>query len=162
VRGPGSFELAWPLLIVLALIVAAAWCFRRWMPRGGPSTSRAALHVIARHPLSNKQSLVVVRLGQRVVLLGITPDRIATLADIDDPDEAALLVADLQRAHPDSFTSVFRRFTTDESPVGPRSAEPAAAGATAVGRVVQAGDSVFGLLQRVQSMSEVKPTPRPT
>lgn len=153
VRGPGTRELVWPLFLVLAIIIAGTWIFKRWMPRGGQAAPRANLQVLARHYLSNKQSLCVVRLGRRVVFLGVTPDRIMTLADIDDPEEAAAVLADMHRARPDSFTSIFRRFTANDAPAGPQSAEPATAAVHAAARVTGPGENVFGLLQRVQAMT---------
>lgn len=92
-----------PLAFVLVVIVALAWAARRMFPRMGRSGGGDAITVLSRCTLSPKQSLCLVRLGQRVVLLGLTPDRINTLAEISDPDEAALLTAAASSGRAHSF-----------------------------------------------------------
>lgn len=111
-RAPGRASAAtsglriWlPLAVVLVVIVALAWAARRLFPRMGRAGGDGAITVLSRCVLSPKQSLCLVRLGRRVVLVGLTPDRINTLAEISDPDEAALLIAAASSQRAESFRS---------------------------------------------------------
>lgn len=111
-RTPGSesapasgLRLWLPLAFVLIVIGVLAWAARRMFPRMGRAGGDGAITVLSRCVLSPKQSLCLVRLGRRIVLLGMTPDRINTLAEITDADEAALLIAAASSHRAESFRS---------------------------------------------------------
>ncbi|HKQ46542.1 MAG TPA: flagellar biosynthetic protein FliO [Phycisphaerae bacterium] len=95
-------KMVWPLAAVLGTITLAAWALRKWSAGAGRLGSTGAITVLARHYLSSKQSLCLVRLGNRVVLLGVTPDSITAVADLERGDAAGLL-AGIERARPGSF-----------------------------------------------------------
>ncbi len=80
------------LAIVLALLGAGAWAIRRWMPMARVADS-SVLRVVARACLSPKHNLALVRVGRRFVLVGVSGDRVNTLCEVCDPDEAAQLTA---------------------------------------------------------------------
>jgi flagellar biogenesis protein FliO len=105
--GPVSLpygKMVWPLAAVLGTIALAAWALRKWSSGVGRLGSTGAITVLARHYLSSKQSLCLVRLGHRVILLGITPDSISAVADFNREETAGLL-AGLERARPGSFVN---------------------------------------------------------
>ncbi|MCP4593134.1 MAG: FliO/MopB family protein [bacterium] len=77
---------------VLGLILLVSYAARRYVPTVR-AMSGGALKVTQRIPLSSKQSLALVQLGQRLVLVGVTPDRISTLSVVDDPEECARMRA---------------------------------------------------------------------
>lgn len=95
-------KMVWPLAAVLGTITLAAWAIRKWSAGAGRLGSTGAITVLARHYLSSKQSLCLVRLGNRIVLLGVTPESISAVADLDRGDAAGLL-ASVERARPGSF-----------------------------------------------------------
>ncbi|MCG8406211.1 MAG: flagellar biosynthetic protein FliO [Phycisphaerales bacterium] len=107
----GLFDLFWPLGIVLGVVALCVLGFRKWMPRTNRWGGSQAIKVMSRHYLSNKQSLCLLRLGRRLVLVGVTPDRISTLGEINDPEEVATLVSAVERGRPGSFTSLFSQST---------------------------------------------------
>ncbi len=77
---------------VIAIIWAAFWAMR-WYNRRiqtGYGASRA-LQVLETRALGPNRSLQLVRVGHRAVLVGVTPDRINQLLEIDDPDEVERL-----------------------------------------------------------------------
>lgn len=74
------------LALVLVSIGILAWLFKRFAPRSKISGGKA-IEVISKTYLSSKQSLALVRVGRRAMLIGITPDHINCLATIDEPSE---------------------------------------------------------------------------
>ena len=80
------------LAVVLGLIFLVSYVLRRYVP-AVRALGGGALNVVQRTPLSPKQSIALVRAGRRMVLIGITPDHISSLAVIDDPEECADLQA---------------------------------------------------------------------
>lgn len=96
VRGPGE-GVAWyrspyaALGGVLLVVGLLAMAFRRLMPGVRP-IAPDALRVVGRASLGAKQSVVLIHVGQRVLLIGLTAESMRTLAEIADPQEVALLL----------------------------------------------------------------------
>ena len=76
---------------VLALIVAASAVFKRYVP-AARSLATEALRVVGRTPLSAKQFAVLLQVGRRLVLVGVTADSVRTLTEITDAEEVALVL----------------------------------------------------------------------
>lgn len=78
------------LVVVVAAIFATAWGLRRW--GHFRSSPRGELQVIGGLSMGPRERLVLVRVGQEQVLLGVAPGRIQTLHVLQqpiavDPDE---------------------------------------------------------------------------
>jgi hypothetical protein len=63
--------------------------------------------VISKTPLSARQSLCLVRVGPRLVLIGQSHDTLRALDVIDDPELAARLVGESARRRSDSNQAEF-------------------------------------------------------
>jgi flagellar protein FliO/FliZ len=68
---------------VLLMIAIVAWGLKRFGPKG--QLGGSAIRILSRSHLSPKQSLALIRVSDRVMLVGITPDRISHLTTFDDP-----------------------------------------------------------------------------
>lgn len=102
-----------PLVIVLALIGGLYYALKKWSPRGQAADSDL-LSVVARTTLTPRQHLALVHLGQRFVLIAVSPERVDVLSDIADQDEVADLVA-RTRVRATSTTSQFDSLLRRES-----------------------------------------------
>lgn len=98
---------AWPLAIVLGLIAALALAVRRFMPRAA-LPGGGIVEVVARQPISARQSLVLVRLGRQMALLGISGDRMECVLRIDSRDEAASMLGTIESRRDGSRSRTFR------------------------------------------------------
>lgn len=146
----------WPAAVVLMLIVLAAIAARRWIPQARHSAGAGALKVLARQHLSGKHSLCLIRLGRGLVLVGVTSDRIQTISEIRDPEEAAVIVAAIERSRSASFTSAFNRLVigAEREERGVESSSGDAASLRAPGgSIVPTGESIRRLARRVQAMT---------
>lgn len=147
--GRWPFLDALPLLAVLAMIGAIALVVKRCMPARRLLTGAGVLDIIARVPLSGKQSLVLVKMGRRLILLGVTPDRVSSLDVVDDPDEAASLIGEVASQKSDSMTSAFAdAFRREahayvEEPIGQNAAS-------------SARGHVQGLLEKVRGLARLE------
>ncbi len=108
------FDMVWPLGIVLVLVSLCVWGLRKWMPKSVRFGGGDTIRILSRKYLSGKQSLCLARIGRRVVLIGVTPDRISAISEITEPEEVASLVAAVERGRPDSFTSTFNNMSDQE------------------------------------------------
>jgi len=94
--------------LVLAAILALMALARRCLPMSRVAGS-GVLRVVARTHLSPKQSVALIQVGRRMIIAGITPERIAALGTLDDPEENARLLAAVQgggRRNVDPFADV--------------------------------------------------------
>lgn len=71
------------LAVVIAVIVFCGWLLRRFSGQhfGGGSSMR----VLASLPVSGRDRLALVQVGDQQILLGISPGRINTLHVFDEP-----------------------------------------------------------------------------
>ena len=97
--GPGTSDLGgWvrtlaALAVVVVLIFVVRLLLRRLGPVGKGGKGPDAIEVLARSSLSAKHRLYLVRLGQRLVLVGSGPEGLTTLSEVTDPDEVSRLSA---------------------------------------------------------------------
>jgi flagellar biogenesis protein FliO len=96
---------------VVGLIVLLAWGYRA-VASGRLSVLHklrrpGLIEVVSRTPLSARQSLYLVRIGPRLVLIGQSPDNVRTLDVIDDADLAAKLLGQAARARAGSSQAEF-------------------------------------------------------
>jgi flagellar biogenesis protein FliO len=157
--GTGTFSVLWPLLAVLATIVVLTMAVRKYFPRMNRLRGGSAVNVLATQYLSSKQSLSLVRLGRRVVLLGVTPDRISAVAEVCEPEEVAEIVASVERKKPDSFTAALARLRmqdSDERLVEEITEEDAPIPAD---RLARTGAGVRELAARIRALSNASAEP---
>ncbi|HAU36557.1 MAG TPA: flagellar biosynthetic protein FliO [Phycisphaerales bacterium] len=77
------------LAIVVGLIFLLRWVLRRM---GSPSAvRRGPMEVIARTTVSGRQQLLLVRLGERLLVVGSGPEGMTSLGEVRDPAEVAAL-----------------------------------------------------------------------
>lgn len=104
------------LTVVVALIFAMRAALGRIASRGGLRAQLGAggrapsgiLEVLGRYPVSRGQTLVLLRLDQRVMLLGQSSSGFRTLADFTDPSEVASLLMRTRDEDSESLSGRFR------------------------------------------------------
>ena len=97
----------WPLMAVLLLIGGMAFILKKFMPARGLLAGSEALKIVARTHVAPKQQVVLVKLGRRLVLIGVSPERMSALSSIDDPDQVAMLLGEIASRQPNSMTGAF-------------------------------------------------------
>lgn len=77
------------LSIVIALVLVAAWVFKKTMAGGGRlSINNKLINVINREYIGPKSYISLVKIMDKYILLGVTNENISTLAEFDDiPEE---------------------------------------------------------------------------
>ncbi len=95
------------LLVVVGLLLLARWLIRRsgtaMLPRSG-----GAVEVLHRSAISMKQQMLLVRLGRRVLLVGVTPQGMNTLAELTDPAEIGEVTAAIEKSRGEGFAGLLR------------------------------------------------------
>lgn len=104
-----------PLGVVLGLIVAVGIVFKRFLPGRRLLAGGGAIEVLARSVISSKQSMVLVRLGRRLLLVGVSPEQLNTLCIVEDPEQVAGLLGEVASHQPNSISEAFRRSFAEEA-----------------------------------------------
>jgi flagellar biogenesis protein FliO len=111
---PGWLRTGLSLGGVVALIVVLAYLSRK-IPLVYRGRRPGVIEVISRTQLSAKQSLCLVRVGPRMVLIGASGDRLSRLDVIEDPELTAQIAGLARQASPDSSTREFSARLDDEA-----------------------------------------------
>jgi hypothetical protein len=126
---------------------------RRWIPVGPKAPGGGVIEVLARRSFSGRAGLCLVRIGDGLVLLGLTPNRIEALTEIRDPDEVSRILSRAQRGRAESFSTAFRRLVSQPSESRPEAEAPAKSGSYPIERMQGADRQVRGLVDRVRALA---------
>jgi len=85
--------------IVVGTILLLFLCVRRWLPKAAPQDS-TTLRVAARVALTPRHSLALVQVGRRFLVLGLSPDNVSGVCDIQNEEEVAELKAHFGAGRP--------------------------------------------------------------
>jgi flagellar biogenesis protein FliO len=102
----GATRVALALAGVVGLILVLRAGAKRVFPGSAPVRASAAVKVLARCAISPRQHLLVIQVGKRLVLVGDSGAHLNPLCEINDPEEAAGILAQAR----DESISVARRF----------------------------------------------------
>jgi flagellar biogenesis protein FliO len=110
------------------------------------------LRVVGRAALSSKQSVALIQLGRRFVMVGISGDRLNRLCEVGDPDEVAELAARtgaMPASRAGAFDDLLLREAADFGEHHEGDPEGARSIRTNVGRTPK---RLSGLLQRLRAL----------
>jgi flagellar biogenesis protein FliO len=96
------------LAIVIGLFLMMAWFAKRNMPAGQKWLAPEIVEVLGRAPLAGKQTMHLVRLGPKLLLVSITPQGVQTLSELTEPAEVERLLVLCQRGRGGSVSESFR------------------------------------------------------
>ena len=97
------------LATVLGLFLVVAWAMRRSAPRGSVLLPDEVVEMLGRAPLTCRQQVHLLRCGNKLLLVCVTPSGVETLTEVTDPEEVDRLAGLCRQAHPDSATNAFRQ-----------------------------------------------------
>jgi flagellar biogenesis protein FliO len=106
---PSASTMIGSLAIVVGLFLLLAWVLRRGMPKQTPLLPQGMLEVLGRAPLVGRQQVHLVRLGNKLLLIAITPGGIETLTEVTDPMEIDRLAGICQQSNPYSSSKSFNQ-----------------------------------------------------
>jgi flagellar biosynthetic protein FliO len=82
-----ALQMAAALAFVLALLLAAAWAVKRWMPGAVARVSKGdRIDILSARQIGMRRSLILAKVRNRIVLLGATPQQITPLSEWE-PDK---------------------------------------------------------------------------
>ena len=105
----GIASLVGSLALVLGLFLLVAWMLRRTAPKSSAALPREAVEVLGRAPLAARLYVHLVRCGNKMLLVSVTPGGAETLTEITDPVEVDRLAGLCEQNRTGSASSAFRQ-----------------------------------------------------
>lgn len=118
---PPNKSLAWwvttgiGLAVVLVAIFVGGKVARRIVPGAVVGDSSGPIQLLHRTFLTPKHTVCLVRCGDRLLLIGLSGDRIQNLSEIHDPQEIDYIRGQLMQIRPKSTTQAFRDMLSGRS-----------------------------------------------
>jgi len=109
--------------LVLGIFLLTAWGIRRAAPQGLHPLPNEVFEVLGRAPLAGRQQAHLLRLGNKLVLVSLSPAGAETLTEITDPLEVDRVAGLCRQAQPGSATAVFRQVLDQFAPRRPSAGE---------------------------------------
>lgn len=100
-------SIAASLFVVVGLFLIFAWVGKKNMKPNNGRLSKEIIQVLGKSQLSGKQQLELVRVGQKLLLLCVTPSGVETLTEITEPGEVERLLTIVRQDSPGSMTATF-------------------------------------------------------
>ena len=110
------------LCLVLGLFFLVAWLLRKAAPRPMAPLPKEAAESLGRIPLAARHDAYLLRIGNKLVLVSLSPGGAETLTEITEPLEVERIVGLCQQLRPNSssnaFRQVFQQFARQKAPRG--------------------------------------------
>lgn len=116
---PSMITLSGSLGVVLGIFLLIAWLMRKAAPQGLARLPGEAFEVLGRAPLAGRQNVHLLRCGNKLLLVSVTPAGTETLTEITDPQEVDRLAGLCRQAGPRSSTAAFRQIFEQLAPKRP-------------------------------------------
>lgn len=145
------------LAFVVGLMLAGRQLMLRWMGRPATVNKSRAVEVLSRVSVGPKQHVVLLRMGNRILVVADSAGQMRPLANIDEPEEVASILKNVTTSRPSSisqgFGQMLGRFDQeyDEQDDSVRISEEGQD--TAEFQVDKTRDQINGLLARVKAMA---------
>ena len=95
--------------VVIGFIYAAAYVIRRYVPSARNMFGSGVIKIVGRTYISSKQYLLLVKVGSRLVMVGVTGGAMSALAEISDPDEAKRITDEVAAQSGHSIAGSFKK-----------------------------------------------------
>lgn len=106
------------MALVVGLIFFLRWLGRRFFGATPISAGTRAVQVLSRSPVAPRQSVMLMQVGRRLLVVADNGSQLSSLSEITDPDEVAALVGQLRGEKLDiagrTFGAIFGRIKKDE------------------------------------------------
>ena len=114
------------LATVIGLIFGLRWVSRRVFSAAARTSNPSAVRMLARCPIAPRQSILLLQVGRRILVVGDTGSNLTSLGQITDADEIAALIVQSKPAisRRNSFASLFGLAQERITPTIPRMNPP--------------------------------------
>jgi flagellar biogenesis protein FliO len=108
------FQVVAALAVVIGLIFLGKAFAKKYVPGAKTAgNAKGVIEILARYPLAKNQSLVLVRIGSQIVTLNQGKDQSHSVLVINDPNEVAKILGQIEGTSPKSIQAGFNRLLSN-------------------------------------------------
>ncbi len=149
------------LISVLILIIFLAYLARKFIPGAKRASNNQSVEILSKTMIDSKQSLCLVRCGSRLLLVGLSPNHMAPLSVVDDSDEIAYILGQLESSENQSIKNSFNKLFHKESdkydiPTSRKSGINKKRMSPENAQVDMARNELNGLLEKVKGLTHLR------
>ena len=97
------------LAIAVGLFLICAWLLRRSGPRANSQLPKEVVRALGRTQLATRQFVQLLQVGNKLVLVSVTPGRTEPITEVTDPAEVHRILGLCMRNHALSTTAEFQQ-----------------------------------------------------
>ncbi len=105
--------------VVLGIFLLMTWLMRRARPQSMAKLPSEAFEVLGRAPLVGRQQAQLLRCGNKLVLISVSPTGVDAIAEIEDPAEVDRISGICRSSHTGSSTAAFKQVFDQLAPKNP-------------------------------------------
>ncbi len=110
--------------VVVGLFLLVAWFTRKTLPKAAQHLPSEVVEVLGRTPLAARQSMQLIRVGKKMLLICVTANGAETLTEITDPEEVDRIAGVCQQKRSDSISTTFRQVISQMGSTSATKSEP--------------------------------------
>lgn len=141
------------LLFYVFILVSVLWgglaLFKKYIPGARQMFASPGMEVLGRTHIDPRRYVAILRVGRRLLVLGITPDGMEALTEIEDEVEVAELL-EVTRPKSEAGMNLFQKLFTRHLSTRDKADDRAIARSSSE----ELGDSISSLRERVKSRRE--------
>lgn len=107
-RAPSIFPAMLSVAAVCGLFLVALYLIKKYLPGHRQLFSHPAMEVLGRTHLDQRRYVSLLRVGKRIVVVGVSPDEMRPLSEITDEDEITAIM-EVARPKTEAGLTVFQR-----------------------------------------------------
>ena len=156
-RGEGEYRMPsiWPALlcviVVCAVFCGILYCAKKYLPGHRQLFSHPAMEILGRTHLDQRRYVSLLRVGKRIVVIGVSPDEMRSLSEITDEEEITGIM-EVARPKSEAGLNIFQRLFQRNV----QQHEAAETRAIANARTAELEEQMSSLRQRVRAIRETE------
>ena len=155
-----SMPSIWPALLAVVVVCGVfctiLYCMKKYLPGHRQMFSHPAMEVLGRTHLDQRRYVSLIRVGKRIVVVGVSPDEMRSLSEITDEEEITEIM-EVARPKSDAGLTIFQRLFQRHVV----EAEAEETRVTARARADEIEEQMSSLRERVREIREIE-QPRAT
>lgn len=105
---PSIFSVLFYVFVISGIFLFIIWLMKRYLPGHRQLFSHPAIEVLGRTHLDQRRYVSLLRVGRRILVVGVSPDTISPLSEIEDGEEVAEIL-ELARPKTEAGRTLFQK-----------------------------------------------------
>ena len=106
---PSIFSILFYIIIFCSLFMLVMWSVRKYIPGHRQLFAHPAMEVLGRTHLDPRRYVALLRIGKRIIVVGVSPEQLTQLSEITSESEISEIM-EVARPKSEQGLNIFQRF----------------------------------------------------